>query len=234
MGAWLRGGAVLALALGTMSLVLPGPAAAQDGTPQPSFPVMAVFVNGMTSFETVDVDLNDDDNRIVEGLDYGEVSEPVELTSPASNIIVKEPRNMQFDRWLFNTIVPTQAGQTYVITISDVFIIPVQVDLAAAAAGGAHARLVHGSSQTPALDVFVGDQATPVITNLRYGSASDTGEVAAGTYDLKLNQTGMPTLVLSAPTTIEAGQAYTLVLIGKPGSTEQPLTLLTVTQPLGP
>jgi Domain of unknown function (DUF4397) len=226
---WWRGLPALLLVLGAASFALP--AAAQDATPAPTFPVTARFVNAMTSVETIDIDLNDDDNRIVQGLDYGKVSDPVEVTAPASNIIVKQPRNNQFDLWLFNTIVPTQAGQSYVITVSDLLVIPVQVDTTVAGADGASGRLVHAAAQAPPVDVYVKDEARPRITGLKYGSASDTGNVPPGTYDLKLNQTGTTTLVVDAPnTTFDAGQAYTFVLYGKPGSTEQPLSLLTISQ----
>jgi Domain of unknown function (DUF4397) len=230
---WWQGGAVLLLLLGTVSFALARPVAAQDATAttQPSFPTSAVFLNAMTSVGTIDIDLNDDDNRVVEGLDYGKVSDPVELTAPVSNIIVKEPQNLQFDQWLFNTIVPTQAGQSYVITISDALIIPVAVDLSPIRGNIAHARMVHAALQAPPLDLYVNDQVLPLVKNLKYGLATDTGDVQAGTYELKLTQTGTTTVALDVPnTTLDAGQAYTLVIIGKPGSTEQPLTIVTISQ----
>src|SRR5262245_35448559 len=201
---WWRGLPALLLLLGAASFALP--AAAQDnGTPAASFPVTARFVNAMTSVDKIDIDLNDDDNRVVQNLEYGKVSDPIELTAPASNIIVKEPRNNQFDLWLFNTIVPTQAGQSYVITVSDLLVIPVQVDKTAAGADGASGRLVHAAAQAPPVDVLANDKPTRV-TGLKYGGASDTGKVPPGTYNFKLNQTGTSTLVVDAPNiTMDAG-----------------------------
>jgi hypothetical protein len=221
------------LVAGVLPLLAHG-AAAQDATPanQESFPVKARFINAMTSVGTIDVDLNDDDNRIIQGLDYGKVSDEVELTAPVSNIIVKEPRDFQYDLWLFNTIVSTQAGGTYVITVSDFLIIPVQVDTSPLGDRMARGRLVHASAQAPAIDVLANDKPTRV-TNLRYGSASDTGELPAGTYDFKLNQTGTSTTALDVPSTaLDAGQSYVMVLIGKPGSTEQPLATINVATPV--
>ncbi|HEY7036412.1 MAG TPA: DUF4397 domain-containing protein [Thermomicrobiales bacterium] len=223
------------LVAGVLPLLAHG-AAAQDATataaPGGEFPVKARFINAMTTVGKIDVDLNDDDNRIVQDLEYGKVSDEVELTAPVSNIIVKEPRNNQFDLWLFNTIVSTQAGSSYVITVSDLFIIPVQVDTSPLGDQKARGRLVHAAAEAPPVDVLLNDKPTR-ITNLRYGLASDTGEVPAGTYDVKLNQTGTSTTVLDVPSTaLDAGQSYVMVLIGKPGSSEQPLATINVATPV--
>jgi hypothetical protein len=229
---------VAALLVAGLLPALARSAAAQDATatatPGGTFPVKARFINAMTSVEKIDVDLNSDSNRIVQNLEYGKVSDPVELTAPVSNIIVKEPRNNQFDLWLFNTIVSTQAGQSYVITVSDLFVIPVQVDTSPLGPKMTRGRLVHAAAQAPAVDVLLNDKPTR-ITNLRYGQASDTGEVPAATYDVKLNQTGTSTTALDVPNTaLEAGQSYVMVFIGKPGSTEQPLATVTVATPVQP
>jgi hypothetical protein len=57
--------------------------------------------------------------------------------------------------------------------------------------------------------------------------------VPAGTYDVKLNQTGTSTTVLDVPSTaLDAGQSYVMVLIGKPGSSEQPLATINVATPV--
>jgi hypothetical protein len=208
-------------------------ASAQDATPtNEAFPVTARFINAMTNVDTIDIDLNDDDNRIIQGLDYGQVSDPVELTAPVSNVIVKQPRDFQYDLWLFNTVVSTQAGSTYVITISDFLVIPVQVDVSPLGDRMARGRLVHASSQAPAVDVLLNDKPTR-ITQLKYGQASDTGEVPAATYDIKLNQTGTTTTALDVPNTaLDAGQSYVMVLFGKPGSTEEPLSTVSVATPV--
>jgi hypothetical protein len=212
------------------------PAAAQDATatatPGGTFPVKARFINAMTSVEKIDVDLNSDDNRIIQNLEYGKVSDPVELTAPVSNIIIKEPRNNQYDLWLFNTIVSTQAGQSYVITVSDLLIIPVQVDTSPLGPKMTRGRLVHAAAQAPAVDVLANDKPTRV-TNLRYGQASDTGDFPAATYNFKINQTGTSTTAVDVPNVaLDAGQSYVMVLIGKPGSTEQPLTTINVGTPV--
>jgi len=203
-----------------------GSASAQD---QATFPVTARFLNAMTAVDQINVYLNgaDKDQRVIEGLKYGEVSEPVELTAPATNVLIKQVNDLGFDPWLFNTVVPSMAGGEYLIVISDFVLIPTQVDTAATADGSARVRLIHAAAQAPAVDVTVNGEAGP--TNLRYGFATDAGELPAGSYDFQLLGAGTTTVALDLPgTALEAGKIYTFVAIGKPGSTEQPLTVVPV------
>jgi hypothetical protein len=219
---------------------------AQDsGTPAASnsFPVNITFVNGMTSLSAVDIYINgtDKDQRVVEGLKYGDVSESFEGTAPGTVVTVKQNVNFGIDRYLYQTLVPTAAGQSYVVVISDFVLIPVQLDLSKAPDGGARTVAVHAAAEAPAVDIyatpsgqkFAIGNAVPAVTNVKYGTSTAGSTVAAGSYDINLTQTGTDTEVLQQDgVTIDAGQSYVFVLIGQPGSTEQPLTLLTVSQPL--
>ena len=234
----------------TLAFVLAGfggaAVAAQDAaTPaaQDSFPVKVTFVNAMTSLSAVDIYINgtDKDQRVVEGLQYGDVSEAYDGTAPGTVVTVKQNVNFGLDRYLYQTLVPTAAGQSYVVVISDFVLIPVQVDLSKAGDDGAHTVAVHAASEAPAVDIYAtpnGQQfsignVVPVVTNVRYGTSTAGGTVAAGSYDINLTQTGTDTEVLQQDgVTIDAGQSYVFVLIGQPGSTEQPLALVTVSQPL--
>ncbi|HET9661432.1 MAG TPA: DUF4397 domain-containing protein [Thermomicrobiales bacterium] len=235
----------LTLALMLASIGSAAVAAQDSGTPaaQGSFPVSITFVNGMTSLSAVDVYLNgtDKDQRVVEGLKYGDVSESFEGTAPGTVVTVKQNVNFGIDRYLYQTLVPTAAGQSYVVVISDFVLIPVQVDLSQAAADAARTVAVHAASEAPAVDIYAtpsGQQfsignVVPVVTNVKYGTSTAGGTVVAGAYDINLTQTGTDTEVLQQDgVTIDAGQSYVFVLIGQPGSTEQPLTLVTVSQPL--
>jgi len=227
--------ALLLLATGLLP-ALTRTVSAQDATPTTTagtFPTTARFVNAMTSVDTIDIDLNDEDNRVVEGLKYGQVSDPVELTAPAANIIVKQPRDLQYDLWLYNTIVPTTAGQSYVITISDFLVIPVSVDTSSLPGKLSRARVVHAAPQAPAVDLLKNGERPAIVKGIAYGQVTEAGTLAEGTYDFTLNATESDTVVLDvANYAVAASQAYTLVLIGKPGSTEQPLQLVTVSDPL--
>ncbi|MEZ4504607.1 MAG: hypothetical protein R2848_01815 [Thermomicrobiales bacterium] len=98
------------------------------------------FVNAMTSLDAVDVYINGDDKdqRVVEGLAYGDTSAEFTGTAPATAILVKQNVSWGIDRWLYNTLVPTEAGKSYVIVISDFVIIPVVLDTSHTVGATAH------------------------------------------------------------------------------------------------
>lgn len=217
---------------------------AQDATPEAStFPVQITFVNGMTALSAVDVYINGDreDERVVEGLAYGETSETFEGTAPGTVVVVKQNVNFGIDRYLYSTLVPTAAGQSYVVIISDFVLIPVQFDISAVDGGGARTVAAQASSEAPAVDIyatasgeeFSTDGSEPIVTDLKYGTTTAGSTVAAGSYAVTLTQTGTDTVVLQGDDiSVEDGRSYVFVLIGKPGSTDQPLTLVSVSQPL--
>ncbi len=220
---------------------------AQESTPNDaqsggSFPVKITFVNAMTSLGSIDVYINGDEEgqRVAEGLEYGTVSDTFDGTAPGTIIVVKQNVNWGFDRYLFETLVPTEAGKNYIVTISDFLITPTEVDLTATEPGAARTRGVHAAAQAPSFDVYATPSGeafsvgslVPLISDLAYGRVTEGGPAMAGSYDLRLTATGTDTVALESPgVTVEAGQVYTFIIIGKPGSTEQPLTLLPVVFP---
>lgn len=105
---WFGVPVAIALLAGLMLTV--GVSAQDEG--QPSFPINITFLNAMTAQQEIDVFVNgsDKDQRVVEGLKYGEFSDVFEGSSPVTNIIIKRNVNLGFDQWLFNTVVPTEAG----------------------------------------------------------------------------------------------------------------------------
>jgi hypothetical protein len=235
----------VALALLLISVGAAAVGAQDSGTPATdnTFPVQITFVNGLTALSAVDVYINGDesDQRVVEGLEYGAVSESFEGTAPGTLIVVKQNVNFGIDRYLYQTLVPTAAGQHYVVVISDYVLIPVQVDVSQAVGDNARTVAVHAAAEAPAVDIYATPSGetfsignvVPLVTNVKYGTTTAGGPAAAGTYDINLTQTGTDTEVLQQDgVTIDAGQSYVFVLIGQPGSSEQPLTLLTVSEPL--
>ena len=220
-------GLVAALLLGAAFAAIIGTAEAQDATPtsDDTFPVTITFLNAMTALDDVDIFINGDDKdqRVVEGLPYGEFSEAFEGTAPATNVIVKQNVNLGFDQWLFNTIIPTEAGKNYLVVISDFIIIPTLVDTSVTSDSGARFRFIHAAAQAPPVDVVFDGQVA--VEELRYGQASDIGFAEAGTYDVTINQAGTDTVVIeSTGVEAEAGKVYTAVVIGEPGSSEEPIT----------
>jgi hypothetical protein len=152
---------------------------------------------------------------------------------------VKQNVNSGFDRYLYQVVVPTEAGKEYLVVVSDLLIIPTEMDLTPTGDDQARVRAVNAAAQSPSLDFYVtrasdatvvGD-LTPVVTDVRFGQATDAGEVHSGSFDITAKATGTDTVAVeSNGVTIDAGQSYTFVVIGSPGSTEQPMTILPVSQ----
>ena len=236
----------LALALMAMSALAigMGSVVAQDSTPPAdgdSFPVNIRFLNAMTSLDKVDVYINGDesDQRVVEGLEYGTVSDAFTGTAPVTGVVVKQ-NVTGFDRYIYSTVVPTEAGKEYLVVITDLILIPTEFDSSRTGAGMARARVVHAAPQAPAVDIYASEAGSgislgdlvPVISNLSFGGATDGGELAAGTYDITATQAGTTNVALEVPgVAVDAGQVYTFVVIGTPGSTEQPLSVVPVSVP---
>jgi hypothetical protein len=214
---------------------------AQDATPGNEFPVNIRFLNAMTSVGAIDVYINTDEQsgRVVEGLEYGVVSDAYQGTAPVSAVIIKQNVNNGFDRYLYQVVVPTEAGKEYLVIVSDLLIIPTEMDLSATDVDMARVRAVNAAAQAPALDFYLSRASdsvapgdlSPVVTDVRFGQATDGGTLPSGSYDLTGKATGTDTVAVeSTGVTIDAGQSYTFVVIGTPGSTEMPLTILPVSQ----
>lgn len=227
--------AILALGVGFLA-AMPS-TSAQDASAE--FPVNIRFVNAMTALDKIDIYVNGDEaeQRVVEGLEYGTVSEVYQGTAPVTAVIVKQNVNSGFDRYIYQVVVPTEAGKDYLVVVSDLLIIPTELDLSATSADEARIRAINAAAQAPSLDFYVtrASDATvigdldPVATDVRFGGATDAGEIPAGTIDITAKATGTDTVaVTSSAIDVQAGQSYSFVVIGTPGSTEHPLTILPI------
>ena len=216
---------------------------AQDSTPESDdAPVELVFVNALTALEKVDVYINGDesDQRVIEGLDYGVTSDTIEGTAPGTVVVIRQNVPWRVDRDIFNTMIPTEPGKTYVVVISDFFVIPVQLDRDKPRIGDARSIGVHAAAEAPPVDVYASESSRRVpignlvalIEDLQYGYSTAGGPVRTGTFDLRLTEAGTDTVVLEQDgITIEPDTSTVFVIIGKPGSQEQPLTVLSVSRP---
>ena len=85
-----------------------------------------------------------------------------------------------------------------------------QDDVSAPATGEAKIRVVHASPDAPAVDVAV-KNGPVLISNLVFGTASNTLSVPAKTYDLEVRVAGTETVALPLPgVKLEAGKVYTV------------------------
>ncbi len=90
--------------------------------------------------------------------------------------------------------------------------------------GEASIRVIHGSPDAPAVDIYVEGSATPIIEDLAYGDASEYLTVDAGTYNVQIRAAG------AAPSTdpvyetgnfsLQSGDALTALAAGLIGSVD--------------
>ena len=221
----------LALIVGSLALIVGllgsgGIATAQDT----AFPVTIRFFNAMTALDSV--------------------SDAFTGTAPVTSVLIKQNVNLRFDRYLYSNIIPTEAGKEYLVVISDLILIPTEFDQSPTGADAARVRAINASAQAPALDIYAsasGEMASPVsvespvaspvsvepiVSDLGLGGVTDGGEIPAGTYDVTATATGSDTVVIEAnDIAIDAGQVYTVVIYGKPGDTDAPLSILPISVP---
>jgi len=253
----------LALIVGSLALMTGllgsgGITTAQDA----EFPVNIRFFNAMTALNTVDVYINGetDEQRVVEGLAYGTVSDAFTGTAPVTNVLIKQNVNLRFDRYLHNTIIPTEAGKEYLVVITDLILIPTEFDQSPTGAEMARVRAINAAAQAPAFDLYatasgdmgspvsaatasaspVGDASPmaspvsvePIVSDLGFGRATDGGELPVGTYDVTATAAGTDTVALEASgIALDAGQVYAMVVYGQPGDSDTPLSILPISVP---
>lgn len=104
-------------------------------------------------------------------------------------------------------------------------------DTTAPDTGNVRVRVVHGSPDAPAVDVFVTEpnvglaDATPTLTNVTFREASEFLEVPAGTYQIRIRPTDQaggdtPSVYDSGPVALQEGSILTLVALPTPGNTQ--------------
>jgi Domain of unknown function (DUF4397) len=106
----------------------------------------------------------------------------------------------------------------------------------------ARARAIHAAAQAPSVDIYASEAGAttaltdlvPIVRDLQYGQAGEGGEINAGSFDVKLTATGTDTVAAEVDgLTVDAGQVYSFVIIGTPGDTDKPLTIVPVSVPAG-
>ena len=90
--------------------------------------------------------------------------------------------------------------------------------------GTASLRVVHGSPDAPAVDVYAKGSSTPLLRAVAYGAATDYITVPAGDYVIELRAAGTPASSAAAHTTgtlsLAADARVTAIAVGLLGSTD--------------
>jgi hypothetical protein len=102
--------------------------------------------------------------------------------------------------------------------------IVLQDDNSAPAAGNARVRAIHGAPGAPAVDIYVTApgadlaSATPALTAVEFGDASDYIEAPAGDYQVRVTLAGTKTVAIDSGTlTLGAGQVRTAIAVDAAG-----------------
>ena len=87
------------------------------------------------------------------------------------------------------------------------------VSPAQAQENNANIRVIHGSPDAPAVDIYV--NGTKAISNLAFKEATAWTALPAGTYDVKVTAAGSTEAVIEASLPLESGKYYTVLATGK-------------------
>src|SRR6185295_6017456 len=90
--------------------------------------------------------------------------------------------------------------------------------------GKAIVRVVHGSADAPAVDVYVKGSDKPIVTGISYGQTSSWLEVDPGSYEIELraapSKASDPIAYKTSALGIEEGKKYTAIAAGLLGSND--------------
>ena len=212
---------------GLLALAVAAPAGAADDAhvrvlhAGSDAPAVDVYANGVAA-----------ENRIVEGLAFGEIT--AYLAVPGDTYAIRvcvagSDASVDANCPIIADL-PFDAGKKYTVAASGL-LTPGPLDATLivdgnAKAGEARVRAVHLSSDTPNVDVRP-DGGEPVLTDLPYKSASDYLALPGGAYDLEVCATGTDTCPLDlAEVEVEEGTAYSIFAVGQlaPADGQEALT----------
>jgi hypothetical protein len=162
---------------------------------------------------------------------YGQASDWIDVDPGLVRITVQRDRLLINDV-VFDLAIPVIADEHYEFIISDPLVIPAPVDRAPLPVDTARARAIHASIDTPVIDIAMkgGD---PVLIGLGYGQITAPLEVPAGLYDLELRVHETGEVLAEVPQVpLGAGTVSDLVIYGKPGDANAPLTVSVLTDPV--
>jgi hypothetical protein len=194
-------------------------------TAQTTYPTRIRVLHASPELGQVEVLFND--TEVLDEFDYGMTSDWIEVEPGVVRTTIRRDR-AGINYIVFDAIAPVVANEDYELIISDPIVIPAPVDRSPLPADSSRIRVVHASVDVPAIDIaFKGGEV--VIDNLVYGQLSDPLEVAAGSADLEARLHGTGEVVLDLGSiAVEPDMVYHLVLYGKPGDTDAPLTVATL------
>jgi hypothetical protein len=171
------------------------------------------------------VDVLVDDAQVLSAVPYLGSSSYLEVPSGTRNVKVNAAGT---STTVINADLPLTAGTDYTVIagglVSSIEPLVLTDDRTAPPAGNVKVRAVHGAPSAPAVDIYVTapgadlQAATPALSNVPFGAASDYLTVPAGDYQVRVTPAGSKTVVIdSGLLTLAAGQVRTAIAVDNPG-----------------
>ena len=171
------------------------------------------------------VDVLVDDAQVLSSVPYLGSSSYLEVPAGSRNVKVNAAGS---STTVIDADLPVTAGTDYTVIAgglaSDIAPIVLEDDRTAPSAGNVKVRAVHGAPSAPAVDIYVTapgavlEAATPALTNVPFGAASDYLAVPAGDYQVRVAPAGSKTVVIDSGTlTLVAGQVRTAIAVDSQG-----------------
>ena len=166
------------------------------------------------------VDVLVDGDAVLEGAEFGDVSDYMNLSAGEHNVTIQTSEN---ESVVFQDNVSVEAGTAYTIAATgevsqDTFEPRVfEDDFEMPSDENATVRLIHASPDAPDVDVTVADSDTVLFDNVSFGNATDYAEVPAGDYGLEVRPATADNdgeVVTSVNVTVESGTVYSAVAAG--------------------
>ena len=171
------------------------------------------------------VDVLVDDAQVLTAVPYLGSSSYLDVPAGSRNVKVNAAGT---STTVIDADLPLTAGTDYTViaggSVSDIAPILLEDDRTAPPTGNIKVRAVHGAPGAPAVDIYVTEPgadlqaATPALTNVPFGAASDYLTAPAGDYQVRVTPAGSKTVVIdSGPLTLAAGQVRTAIAVDSPG-----------------
>lgn len=93
-----------------------------------------------------------------------------------------------------------------------------------ASTDNARLRVIHGSPDAPAVDIYAAGQTAPLFSNVKYGDSTDYATVPAGTYTVQIRPAGAPAssspVYSTGPLKLDANASVSALAAGLLGSND--------------
>jgi hypothetical protein len=171
------------------------------------------------------VDVLVDDAQVLSGVPYLGASGYLDVPAGSRNVKVNAAGT---STTVIDADVDLTTGIDYTVIagglVSEIEPLVLQDDRTAPPAGNVKVRAVHGAPSAPVVDIYVTapgadiTTATPALTNVPFGAASDYLTVPAGDYQVRVTPAGSKTVAIdSGSLTLAAGQVRTAIAVDTPG-----------------